>query len=434
MKHSIIDPLFGIINSLTRVDFQIPVPPAFSAYVARCTDVSRYQPSWKVDLIGSGCGFDEQSSQLQAIGEAIERYCGNILSNEVHCLTAREAGLVSDFLDPGSFLFYSADLRQRLGKTFATLSEDDPLAWIGGMLHRNGRQSAALIPCEVTHLKNHPRDCGLGRPRFVPMQFAGIAAHSNREIAVANALLEDIERHDTFRWWYGCHAASCADEMDFDGKSVLHESLREHYEIRTAILNEGPYGVTVACGLRWKQTGDFLVGFSCKQSFGQAATKAIAEALQLMELLQGLRDQTSWLWQAWRSGALSEFALELPQSVRRGTGIRHSLLYNLQYYLDAGGFEDALTHWDHVVGKAPINLQGRFLPVTESRLGEISASEKWTIALVDLTSSDVQEAGMHVIRLVVPELVQNTAHDLVPDAHPALRRDNKLVVPPLPHA
>lgn len=432
----LVDPLFGVVHDVRRVEPTVPVPRSFHCYTAQCTDLSLYQPDWRVDRIGTGCSFSQAGAIAQAVGEAIERYSGNIfdrMQGPISVRDVRASGI--PFVDPAEVTFFSRKQRTRLASLFQEPSPDDLVHWFAAKSYVAGREATdTLVPYELTHLKYHPLRFGVARERFFPMLYAGIAAHVTAEQAFESALQEVFERHHTYLWWYGRRPACKANGLPFADSDSILEELSSAYLADFFILAQHQFGVVVGCSLESRATGDLLIGFSSKRSYAAAAVKALCEALQLHEFLANLKRPDSWIWEARKKGLISKRALH-EQAGSGKAELFESLMHNLQYYVARATFDEARTHFARIVRQGAHAVSGVELP--QRLTPQYVAARGLPVFVADLTSSDIGRLGYWVLRVFAPSLVTNTAHDLLQDAHPAWQGEpleSLLGAPPLPHA
>lgn len=431
----LMDSTFGIVHSVRKVQSNIPAPSSFHCYTAQPSDITIIEPDWRVDKIGSGSSFSEENAIKQAIGEAIERYAGNILPREPLAISIGDA-IASDrfILNPIDFPFYSVSQRNKLKDIFSAPTESNIVHWFQSTEYHQGASREIYVPLELTHLKYDPARLGLRRNRFFPLIYAGIAAHTNRVDAFASAFHEVVERHHTFLWWYGGQPATLSSDREFPNSEVILKELQEHYVISIFIIGTHEFGMTVGCALERRTSGDLLIGFSSKSTYEEAAPKAICEALQLHEFLTKLKEKDSWIWKAWKRGDISRKALT--DGVVDDQQVSESLMWNLQFYIGAGTFVRGKAHLQTILRPKP--ARSDFQATIRPKPTPESVSDAgYRVIVADLTSPDVRQIGMHVLRVIVPGFVTNTAHALIQDAHPAwgeLSYAGLTAVPPLPHA
>jgi ribosomal protein S12 methylthiotransferase accessory factor len=433
----LVDPVFGVVHDVRRVEPTVLVPSSFHCYTAQCTDLRLFEPAWRVDRIGTGCSFSPRSAIAQAVGEAIERYSGNIFDDmqpPKSVADVQASGV--PYLDPTDVPFFSSTQRRRLESLFKAPSPDDQVHWYTARSYdTNSAVVDTLVPYELTHLKYQPSRFGIQRQRFFPMLYAGIAAHVTHEQAFESALQEVLERHHTYMWWYGTRPAWQSNGLSFPSSDSVLEELSKAYLVNFFVLAQHAFGVVVGCSLETRATGDLLVGFSSKRTYAEAAPKALCEALQLHEFLANLKRPDSWIWKAWEKGLISKSSLHAGSAVSDEEAILDSLMHNLQYYIAQSSFEKARRHLQSLVRPDAPDLVTIDLPRVLTP--EYAASRGHTLLVADLTSSDIRRLGYCVLRVFSPDLVTNTAHDLLQDAHPAWqgrRLESLLSAPPLPHA
>ncbi len=136
---SLIDARFGPIRRLVRQPTTPQLPSAFIAYSADVAGTTRIG-RWRADPWAFGAAFhDDGSARQAAIGEAVERYCGNAVPPGLRRASYRalvDAGEAA--LDPTSLVLHSASQYDQRGFPFVPFTADLMVRWVKGRdLHRD---------------------------------------------------------------------------------------------------------------------------------------------------------------------------------------------------------------------------------------------------------------------------------------------------------
>src|SRR2546430_599141 len=207
----LIDNLFGVIRRVTAQPAIAGEPYGMHSFNASVGDLGRVS-RWAPDVLGSGVNFDADRARHAAIGEAVERYCGNMVTTVDRRTTIAELRREGvPFFDPTRVPVFTAEQFRRPGFPFSPLADDVVLPWVSGIDLGNGGR-ATLLPAPAVYL-NYYRGSGdpTGAQRRFPVLLPGIAAGPTFDGAVRSALLEIIERDATVLWWVGRQPAQVVD-------------------------------------------------------------------------------------------------------------------------------------------------------------------------------------------------------------------------------
>ena len=193
----LVDPRLGLLTAVTRQPPQPGLPDAWVGYGAHVADTTAYAP-WVVDRYGFGAALgDPDRARRAAIGEAVERYCGNIVPDNLPI--ASYADLVAAghrAIDPTDLALYSPTQYAATGFPFVPFTRDLPVAWVPGTCLHTGAE--VMVPASLAYLNffTGPRR---GHPPTNALSYAGIAAGTDRAHAERFALEDALRtrRHHT---------------------------------------------------------------------------------------------------------------------------------------------------------------------------------------------------------------------------------------------
>ena len=414
----LIDPVTGIIRRVREV---LPHPRAPRSYVSLTAEVSdaRRLGEWPADRVSLGTTFDDPAgARMAAIGEAIERYCGNFIPRQPHpdFREGTRAQLVRDGLD----VIAVEDLPQYADWQLAApefpyrrLEEDTPTLWTrcddgtwmpSSLIHLNWRQSG------FRHL-----------PRTHHLNYDGIATGQDHDDARCRGVLEILERHALETWWHldvptaGITLSSVPGLLSQLAGSDLECSL-------VAMPND--FAPAMAALVWDPVTGIHAAGFSAKLDPAEAARKAVLEAVHTWIYSQGCVDAEGWVFQAVEAGLMAEGLYLKHREDRRyldDVGPHFSRVRDLgahvQVWLDPRVHHLATrftapahcTHrveelftpaWVPVLGQS---AQGGEMADVERRLDE----RGHRLLTKDLTTSDIAETPLRVVRSFLTGMVPN---------------------------
>jgi ribosomal protein S12 methylthiotransferase accessory factor len=436
----LVDARTGIVRRIEPRATPAHFPPAFTLAHAVLADSTAFC-GWASDASGAGHAFADPDALLgAAVGEAVERYCGNLVPDGL--VRASAAALRAEgrrVLDPAALALYSAAQHASGRLPVAVLDDDAVVDWtpaerLGSDAERAGSGERLLVPASLVWVAH----ALLVPPAVHPIMQAGLA--TGRSVAEARwgGLGEVLEREAMTRAWTDGEGV-----VELDVPRALHDLARGPADALSCrwLLFPSEAGLPVIGALlRDARTGYLTLGMASGGRAMRAARKALGEALQL-QLFQADLDDPAGPYMA---------AARLPGSPLKPW--RADRAYRLSYRPD---LSDAIDYGCHLQLYLDPVLQRTFLDeldrsitgrrdladVTDrwdgpERLGELvdalGAAAREVLA-VDVTLPEIRRAGLHVTRVIVPGLRSNAPHALPflggPD--PAPPRPSRPV--PLPH-
>lgn len=411
----LVDDRLGVIKKLHRQPLPQGVPPSLIAYGAEVADTRRFGP-WAVDLVAMGSAFnDPEHAKRAAVGEAVERYCGNFIPQGLRLASRRDLLAAGEpTLNPEELVLYAPEQYLQPGFPFVPFTDDLRVRWVKAKnLFTNEMQ---WVPASITYI-NYFTGPYAQEPRTNFVMYSGIAAGETREEAERSALGELIERDAVMMWWLARGPTIGLDIGDTPaltstlvGHELADESLRYHF---VSIPNG--FGLPVLGALVEDTARQIAVlGMACRTDPAAAAQKALAEAVHLWAFAQGLLDPNGHVWKAIRAGVFDARAYKpyradraYSDSYRRDYRDMIDLGSHAQIYLDPR----MLPH-THRITRPDSTIPFSHLPPRsegDARAHYLEALGKrgFTALSVDVTTSDVAAAGLRVVRVIVPGLYPN---------------------------
>jgi len=450
----LIDSRTGVITSVTRQPRRPGDPRAFVAYAARVAAVGSVSDG-AADPYAFGASLGKpERAWWAAVGEAVERYCGNAMPRRIPVASYRELrdrGIKA--VDPASLALYSAQQYAAAGFPFVPFTQDLPTQWVTATDLASADE--VRVPASLVYLNPYRQaDCTAPRTNF--MIYAGIAAGSTRVQAQQYAVEELIERDAVTIWWHsGIPARGIPLDIHPSLCSLLADPVLDQLTF-TLLEIPSPFGIPVVGALVEDPTHQIVAfGSACRATPEEAALKAVTEAVQVRALASDLLDPDSPLWRAVRKGTLAAHPYTAHRTDRTYRDAFRAdyrditdLAAQAQLWLDPrlhDSFLDRLRKpptWADPQQLARVTARAPLSSYIEA-FGEAGLS----VLCVDLTTPDVRASGLHVVRVVVPGLYGNA-----PAAFPFLGgerlytelaklglvprrlREDELVRRPLPYA
>ena len=340
-----------------------------------------------------GAGLTRGDAAAAAVGEALERYSASFVPDDrIVFATARELGDVA--VAPERFALFSGEQHAQSGFPFQPFTRDSRIPWVAG--HSLPARRPAMLPAELVFLGD---SVGPGHARIGYATSSGMACARNAGEALVRGLCEVLER-DAFMivWanrlslprldWSADARISALDRRLFAslGLDYTAVDLSTFHRLPTVLgIVRAPAGCPGALG----------VGAGTAPTMERAWWKALSEAF------------------AARS-ASAKLALldENPSAAGRAVS----------------SFEDHIRHYaDHRHAAAADFLTANVnsAPVASVPTLEGTSDAEQVAALcarveaagsgaysVDVTSPDVRELGLRVVKVVAPELCSlDVLHD-----------------------
>ena len=343
---------------------------------------------------GGGSGVSVIAARAAAIGEAVERYSASFAdSTQPVFATARELGRRA--VDPARFALFSERQYGTPGFPYKRFDRDTRLTWIEGVALPDGEP--AWLPAQLIHLVSPSEE-----PPICRATSSGLACHESAAEATLSALLELLERDAFMLTW---KARLSWPLLDWSGDERLLEwerrfmrptGLRAHAVdmsavwdvpccaaiVRSSVPGSAPFGVGAAAGL----------------TVERALTKALDEGTRVRTWAKALRGFDPDGRNTPSPGAIRDFD------------------DHIRFYADPRN-ADRVAFLDGSEARRDV---GRIRPLrgdtAEERIETICrrlARRFASAYAIDVTSSDIRDAGLTVMRVVSPELcaldVEHTA-------------------------
>ncbi|WP_218952186.1 YcaO-like family protein [Amycolatopsis anabasis] len=402
----LVDPRFGLVTELVMQRGKPGLPPAWVGCSAKVADTVRGGAA-ATDRYGFGASLaDPARARGAALGEAVERYCGNLVPERlpVRPYDAWRADGV-DAVDPAEFALYSAAQHATPGFPFVPFTRDLEVAWVNGTDLRTGAD--VWVPASLVYL-NYYRGAHAGEPPTNALSYAGIATGVSAEHARRGALEELFERDASTLWWAsGAPAEVVADAEEVTDAFADPDAGRR--EIRVLRLPAQFRAPVLAAFVTDPDRGMIAFGTACRADAREAATKAVVEAFAVLELTAELVAPDSELWRAVEAGSLGAHVFK-PRRADRA--YRQDFRDDFRDLVDLPAV--AQLYLDPEMQGEPLNRLRETGPATSfdeipepgDYVEELHAAGLRAIE-VDLTTADVAAAGLHVVRVVVPGLYGN---------------------------
>ncbi len=409
----LVDPVTGVIRRVREVLRPDRAPHRYTSLTAEVAD-ARWLGDWPADRVSLGTTFgDPAGARIAAIAEGVERYCGNFVPGE---------------LDPGEYRTGTHAELSAAGLPVVGL--DELPRWSAAQLAREAFPYVELradVPtlwsrCTERPLDGEPRDLwaphslvGLNwrqrrfrhLPRVHHLNYAGIATGQGAEDAHDRGLLEVVERDALEVWWHHGGPATGIDLASVPG--LLDDLAGAPLDVHLVRM-PSELAPAMAALVRDRETGVFAAGFSASTDPVRAARKAVLEAVHTWIYTLGTVEADGWVFQAVGAGLMAQ-----------GLMLEHRPARD---YLDVAGpdfarVRDLGAHVQVWLDPRTHRLARRFtepgscVAVDEVEPTDLAAVRRalhaggHRVLTRDLTTRDVAQTSLRVVRTLVTGLVPN---------------------------
>ncbi|WP_239337311.1 YcaO-like family protein [Frankia sp. CiP3] len=417
----LVDARCGIVRKLLRVPTPDWLPAQLVVYGADVAGLGCHGP-WVDPWTSAATLADPPGARAAALGEAAERYAGNLVPPGLRRGSAgelRDGG--AQLVGPADLPLYAPWQYAARGFPFVPFTDDLRIAWVDGVDLTSG--ATVAVPASLAYLNYHhninyrrggpdhadrPDRRRAAEPVTHGVYFPGIAAGPSPVIAQETALAEVIERDAVSVWWCADAPATGIDLDSLPELAAVLATTRLRCHLAWIPTRLGL--PVVAALLHDPEQGIVTLGSAARQDPTAAAVKAFAEACQLALFSADLLDPASRVWKAVATGRQDRRCFLPYRADRRyldqaGVDYRAAVDFavHAQLYLDPRMHDrvDRLRRPARVLGIDDISAG------SHSHVLQRLTDQDLRAVAIDLTSSDLRTAGVHVARVVVPGLCAN---------------------------
>ena len=344
---------------------------------------SRFEPT------GGGADYAIENALAAALGEGVERYAGTCLpQSDVVFATASEIGPKA--VRPERFALHSDDQYAEDDFPFVPFTSDTRVRWVKGWSIPD--RDEAYLPLQLVYL-TRPETAVPGEALIGQGSSNGMALGVSTEDATLRGLLELIERDALILTWTNRLAHP---RLDWSRDEVLADRDARHFAptgLRYEVLDLSVFfGVPTTLGLILG-SGDtpvvWGIGAACKPTMAEAWDKALRECFQTRALLRLdlIENPESCSVQADDVRSISDHAFFYARAENHP---------ELDFLVSSEQTRDT-RDVPAVEGDRPCEQ-------IEAIAGRLEARDAFAYA-VDVTTPDVEDAGLRVVHVLSPELL-----------------------------
>lgn len=386
-----VDDLTGLVRWVLDIPAEPGEPTIFNASVKMAaTTVYNEHPCYDNN---GGSGLTAQDARGAALGEGLERYCCSVYDHGALLVGSYdEVSRTHPAVRPDDLALFRPHVATAPGSAHA---HDVPLAWVWAW--RPVARSAVLVPACLVYMPYFP-----GTPDEVvlaPAVSTGLACASTLDDAVLRGLCEAVERDAFMITWMNRLPVPRVDlTSDPRLRRVYEDRLArdglEYLLVRTTTDLGVPSFLCVLLDHRRSPTM-ISVGGAAGLDPVRAATKAMTEAVQTRE------------WGKFLGGpeGRAPFAAEYDDVRDFEDHVRLYAYGDMERAVDflrsgpVVGLDEGVGASSGPLARGPRSV-GADLAAVLGRLDDAGLD----VLALDLTTTDVHEAGYRVARTIVPQL------------------------------
>lgn len=332
---------------------------------------------------GTGYAASPTTARSAALGEAIERYAAARPPDSLPLASADELDAA---VEPERFALFAPEQYGSAGFPFVPFTKQTAVRWVTGWSLADGR--SVLLPAQLVYLVWD--ELADGEAAIAHATSSGLACGTSTAEAALAGLLELVERDAFMLVWRNALSlplldASAAPELVAWERRYLDPARLRHDVVDLSDIHRVPAAIAVVHDVG----GSLGVGAAANPEPAVAYRKALAEAYASHGAARRIRD----------AGAAGGFRDDFADVV---TFADHIRVYAdpdnapRAAFLTASPVRRALT----TVAPLPGSTVDEQLASLVGRLLQAGIEPY----MVDVTTPDVAELGLHVVRTIAPEL------------------------------
>jgi ribosomal protein S12 methylthiotransferase accessory factor len=377
----------GIVRRVVEIPFHHDDPLTY-CYAAEVSDTSRFS-AHACSTRSGGAGLTRDAATASAVGEALERYCCNFY-DRARLLVGCFEDFAETAVDPSTWALFSQRQYDSEGFPFPRFTSQTVVSWAEARSMVSHR--TRLVPASLTYLPYAP--CA-GETLFSQTISTGLACRPSMTEAILYGLYECIERDAFTIYWLNGLTRSRIDLHAAADAALQHRLVRHfarpgiQYHIWD-ITTDIPVPTYFCIALGHSNIGRLVsVGSASHLDARQALLKSLTECAQGRPYLRyEYNRDPNWSCKDDFSD-VNDFADHAQVYSRRP-----ELVAQLRFCTTLAAERASLPSSQSVGDPA------QDLTQTVSLLEQCG----FDVLVVDLTTPDVRELGLHVVRVLVPGL------------------------------
>lgn len=383
----LVDDQVGIIQGVQEIPRRPGAPDFFHFFAQAGSTLAFSKQDNARTRIAGGASADRGRAMAKAVGEAVERYCSALYDADDFPLVSFESAPFP-CVDPPEFALYGREQYDSTGFPFARFDEQTPVRWVAARELRTG--ALCHVPAAMVFVP-YCYDQEAGEHPIAQPISTGLACHGSWEEAALSAICEVVERDAFTIVW---QARLGMPQIRLDSLSERNRDLVSRFErigsVVTMLDLTMDHGIpTILSVLRGPSPEVPALTFaaSCHPDPEQAACKSLEELAHTTAFAYHLNATCPPLVPDADYGNVAK----RDDHVRLYCGHRNAQLADFIFASDRRvAFQDI-----HNPGSEDPKEDVRIL------LERINGVNQ-RVLLFDLTTPDVGELGLRVVRAIIP--------------------------------
>jgi ribosomal protein S12 methylthiotransferase accessory factor len=383
----LVDDQVGIIHDVQEIPREPGAPDFFHFFAQAGSTLAFSKQDNSRTRIAGGASAHREKAMAKAIGEAVERYCSALYDAEEFPFVAYASASFS-CIKPSEFALYSCEQYESPGFPFIRFDERTPVRWVPAQEMTTG--DLCYVPAAMVFVPySYDKECG-ECPITQPIS-TGLACHGSWEEAALSAICEVIERDAfTIAWQARLGMPQIRLGSLSDGnRNLVARFERTGSEVTMFDLTLDHGIPTILSALRG--TSSEVPGLAYAASSHPDPEQAVCKSLEELAHTRAFAYHLKAMLPPLVPGA------DYGNVVKRDDHVR--------FYCDHANahLADFIFGSDRRVAFQDIPCPGTGNPVEDLRLLiERIYGVNQKVLLYDLTTPDVGELGLRVIRAVIP--------------------------------
>jgi len=349
----------------------------------------------KVDITGGGISFDKYEAKIYAFGEFVERYSSSFQIDK-GLLFGSFDELSKSFkcYNPKEINYYNNNQYSDVNFKLKKLEKETKVNWIKSKNYIT--DETVLLPFFMTNVENI-KDDGM----FHINTTTGTACHTTVEKVIESGLMECIERDAFCKFWY---LQKINEYKKFTAQFILNQYPNDKrmdalfnnkkVKIVTFDISEFAYCPTFVTFIYFKKKNKTYqsVGSATRLNHKEALIKSCIEAYQGIEYIELVCNQNKF-----EKDEIESLNFKSIDSFRR-----HYALYNVHPELISKvPILNNMFNEDKFSNNWQDNYNHHLKNISKVELKEKGLDE---VYYTELTTDDVKQFGLHIVKIVTPKL------------------------------
>jgi ribosomal protein S12 methylthiotransferase accessory factor len=381
----LVDPRVGIIRSVDEVRRDAGEPDFFHFWAQAC-DVEAFSGQRNF-AVGGGAAIDRGAAMAKAIGEAVERYCSALFEIEELPL-ASAASATFPTISPAEFALFSPEQYASAGFPYLPFDREAPVRWSPALDAVSGE--VCYVPAVFVYVPYYFYQGSGDTPIAQPIS-TGLACHSSVTEAAVSGVCEVIERDAFTITWQArlSRPRLRLETLSPTNRDIVQRFERAGYVVALMDITMDSGVPTVLGVLRGAsaEAAQLVAAAATSPDAELAARKALEELDHTRSYCQKLRSEVAPL----AEDPTFENVIDQQSHLNFWCDPAHrpyaDFLSSSEEEIEFSAIQSLTT------GSAAGDL--RVLVDRVAKVGD-------RVLLADLTTPDVRDVGLAVVRAVIP--------------------------------